>query len=656
MSKKHVKELKIMIETNTSSEPFPLKYSLIHNPFAAEMDSKKVMNEYPYFTEKVPYPKESLDNKSYNELLHIFFNKDQFFKVIVNNQNLLGKSDITTIEQNIMIMLNLLFPTKYPTSNNINTSYNKYLLKTPYELKFDMGELTRGVPGFTNTTTKSEYSYLKINGNVNTISEIVWLNDVLNEPVYKELVNKLIEYGEWVNDTIPDIKEEKQNVVKKLVDGLTSESKKSIRITQSEIDIIKKQKQIFTRDEFETELRTILKSGNDATNIDTKIQELFELIDQQSRNRSEITKTKFDSVFKDISLTNNKKDELLKNAYTLFKKYMNSKELLERSRSFSAMKEFDENINKLVINIERLNRKFAETPLDPSKLDDDYYTNTINEIQVIGSLFEKIKTNDNSNEFKVLTTKITEMVKISNELKALLLVNKYILSKDKGIFVHYDTNIENENDKKIFIGELEKKKYEPFKNIVNTINTLFVKKNRKSMNSVLQKMIDEYFDFTSKEFKENIIAPIQLIQKEKPDFNDMWNVSVSLFDNENDTSVKNCEIYVYMELIEGELNASNSGDIGCGVLDEKLTEMFKALTSNEDNYNVTKPSKPINVSEISRKTASEPSTPVAIEVSRSDAPIAVAKNISGGGVDVRKKRESRRRTRRNKKTRKFQRR
>ena len=649
MSKKHVKELKIMIETNSSSEPFLLKYSLIHNPFAAEMDSKKVMNEYPYFTEKVPYPKESLESKSYNELLHIFFNKDQFFKVIVNNQKLIDNPDITTIEQNIMTMLNLLFPTKYPVSNNINTSYNKYLLKTPYELKFDMGELTRGVPGFTTTNTKSEYSYLKINGNINTVSEIVWLNDVLNEPVYKEVINKLIEYNEWVKDTIPDIQEEKQNVVKKLVDGLNPniKTKKSIRITKAEIDIIKKQKQIFTRDEFETELRSILKSG-----YDTKIQELFELIDK--RYRSEITKTQFDSLFKDVPGLNTSEDSL-KNAYTSFKKYMNSKELLERSRSFSTMKEFDENINKLVINIEGLNRKFEEPKVDPSEFDDDYYTNTINEIQVIGSLFEKIKTNDNSNEFKLLTSKINEMVKISNELKALLLVNKYILSKDKGIFVHYDTNIENENDKKIFIGELEKKKYEPFKNIVNTINTLFVKKNRKSMNPVLQKMIDEYFDFTSKEFKENIIAPIQMIQKEKPDFNDMWNVSVSLFDNENDTSVKNCEIYVYMELIEGEMNASNSSNVSCDVLDEKLTEMFKELTSTEDNYSVTKPFKQLNLSEISNKTASEPSTPVAVEVSRSDAPIAVAEKISGGG-DVRKKRESRKRTRRNKKTRKIQRR
>jgi hypothetical protein len=637
MSKKHVKELKIMIATNGSSEPFPLKYSLIHNPFAGEMDATKKMNEYPYFTEKVPYPKELLEGKSYNELLHIFFNKDQFIKVVVNNQKLTDKSDINTIEKNIMIMLDLLFPTKYPTSNNINTSYNKYLLKTPYELKFDMGELTSGVPGFTNTTKKSEYSYLKINGTVNTVSEIVWLNDVMNEPVYKELINKLIEYNEWVNDTIPDIQEEKQNIVKKLVDGLTRVGKKSIRITQPEIDFIKRQKQIFTRDEFENELKTMLKLD------DTKIQKLFEFIDEEARRRSEITKTKFDNVFKDIA--DNKKDELLKNAYALFKKYMNSKELLERSRSFTAMKEFDENINNLIKNIEALNGEFKDPSADRQSFDD----NIINIIQTIGILFEKIKINDNSNDFKQLTTKINEMVKISNELRALLLVNKYILSNKNSIFVHYDTNIENENDKKIFIGELAKKKYAPFKNIVNTINTLFVKKNRQSMNPVLQKMMNEYFNFTGTEFKKNIIDPIQVIQKEKPDFNDKWNVSVALFDNETDESVKSCEIYVYMELIEGEMNSSNKGDVSCGILDEKLTEMFKELTSNENNYNI--PSKPRNVSEINSK----PSTPVAQKVSQSDAPIAVAEKISGGS-DSRKKRESRKNSHRNKKTRKMQRR
>jgi len=635
MSKKHVKELKIMIDTNVSSEPFPLKYSLIHNVFASEMDAKIKMNEYPYFTEKVPYPKELLEGKSYNEVLQIFFNKDQFIEVVVNNQKLIETPDINTIEKNIMIMLSLLFPTKYPTANNINTSYNKYLLKTPYELKFDMSELTRGVPGFTNTTTKSEYSYLKINGNVNTVSEIVWLNDVLNEPVYKELINKLIEYNEWVNDTIPDIQEEKQNVGKKLVDGLTRMGKKSIRIIQPEIDFIKRQKKIFTRDEFENELKTILKLD------DTKIQKLFQFIDDEALKRSEITKTKFDNVFKEVSMNN--KDYLLKKAYGLFKKYMNSKELLERSRSFSDIKEFDENINKLIKNIEALNGKFNDPSVDRQPFDD----NIINIIQTIGILFEKIKINDNSNDFKQLTIKINEMVKISNELTALLIVNKYILSNNNSIFVHYNTNIENENDKKIFIGELEKKKYEPFKNIVNTINTLFVKKNRQSMNPVLQKMMNEYFNFTGTEFKTNIIKPIQAINKEKPDFNDKWNVSVALFDNETDASMKSCEIYVYMEVIEDIMNDSNSGNVGCGFLDEKLTEMFKELTSDEDNYNV--PAKPVNVSEINSK----PSTPVAQQVSKSDAPIAVAKKISGGD-DIRKKRESRKRIRRNKKTRKFQ--
>jgi len=390
-----------------------------------------------------------------------------------------------------------------------------------------------------------------------------------------------------------------------------------------------------------------LKSGNDIPIIDTKIQELFELIDQQARIRSEITKTKFDNVFKEVSMNN--KDELLKKAYAFFKKYMNSKELLERSRSFTAMKEFDENINKLITNInklikniETLNGKFESPPEDATQFEDDI----ISLIQVIGTLFKKIKKNDNSNDFKQLAIKINEMVKISNELKALLLVNKYILSNKNSIFVHYDTKIENENDKKIFIGELEKKKYEPFKNIVNTINTLFVKKNRQSMNPVLQKMMNEYFNFTGTEFKKNIIDPIQAINKEKPDFNDKWNVSVALFDNETDASMKSCEIYVYMELIEGEMNSANSGDVSCGVLDEKLTEMFKQLTSNENNYNV--PSKPVNVSEINSK----PSTPVAQQVSKSDAPIAVAEKISGGG-DVRK-RESRKRVRRNKKTRKIQ--
>jgi hypothetical protein len=136
--KNNVKPLKIMIETNVSEKPFPLTFSNIYNPLVSEIPSNVVMNEYPYFIETIPYPEEILAKKEYSELLRVFFNEDEFINTIVKRSSHASNADydIEIVEKNIIIMLNLIFPTSYPSSNNINTSFNKYLQKKITEHEF----------------------------------------------------------------------------------------------------------------------------------------------------------------------------------------------------------------------------------------------------------------------------------------------------------------------------------------------------------------------------------------------------------------------------------------------------------------------------------------------------------------------------------------
>ena len=641
MSKKDVKQIKIMVETNVSETPFPLVFSQIYNPLIGESDIKGSEKfEYPYFIESIPYPEELLENKSYRDLLQIFFNKDTFIKTIVEPfQSLKPETlDAKTIEKNIMIMLNLIFPTSYPSLNNINTSYNKYLLKTPYELKFDMGELTRGMPGILNHNLKSEYSYLKINGKPYTITEILWVNDILNEPTYKELVDKLIEYNEWVVDIKHDIQEEQNDLNQKFIKGLSDseESESSFRITEEDIYLLKKQKQIFSKEDFEEEIKNMFNyfvANNSDAILKTSMQKISSIIDNLNYRRGDITASEFNNefatvfeqtTFKNIEnldaenmesildKINMKKlldnryasspnpevtKKFLKLMYLSFKKYMNSNEKLMRSRSFDSMKEYDNNIQKLIDSIKALNK---------IKYDTENINQGINVAETIEILFEKMKF-DNSNEFKKLTTKIRQMIKLSKEIKSLILVNEYILPQNKGIFATYDTKIKNEKDKTMFAEELKKTRYEQFKRVIEAINTFYFKNNHKSMNAQLQTLMDDYFNFKNSNFKDEIISKIENIKNNKkftPDFN-KWNVSVTVYNDEKNASIKYCEIYVYMEVIEGELNSSNTSSLSCSFLDEKLSEMFKKLTSTQDNnYYVPKSNKVFNLSEIAKTDSS----------------------------------------------------
>jgi hypothetical protein len=97
------------------------------------------------------------------------------------------------VQSNIMIMLKCLFPTKYPYFSNIKTSYDIKIRKFP-QLTFDVtGNAMKMFRLYNNekddSNMYSEYSYLKLEGKVYTVSEVVWLNDIYNHPEYKKVVN-----------------------------------------------------------------------------------------------------------------------------------------------------------------------------------------------------------------------------------------------------------------------------------------------------------------------------------------------------------------------------------------------------------------------------------------------------------------------------------
>lgn len=688
--KNNVKPLKIMIETNLSEKPFPLTFSNIYNPLVSEVPANVVMNEYPYFIETISYPEEILAKKEYSELLRVFFNEDEFINTIVkrspNASN--AEYDIEIVEKNIIIMLNLIFPTSYPSSNNINTSFNKYLKKKPYELKLDLGELTRGLnfSGSIDTFFKREYSYLKINGKTYTVSEITWVNDVLNNTIYRQLIDKLFEYNEWLDEARTVMEGDIGNLNENLVAGLKqpdaqnpTDEKKSFRITDEEINSLRNQKQIFTKDELDEEITKIVKffvknpvdnslnkflNSIQKNNTKKYIEEQFNVFNDSSYNTLPtefVEKDPDDEYIQTIinDINQNKKiqrssipskkasDVLNKFLWLSISKYNHSNELTKNSRLYSVKKDVDENIGKLITNIKKIN-DISNTESSNIGVD-----NIISIIESIETFFNKIKTSGELSKLSKIEMKINNMMKLSNEIKALELVKHNILAEDKGIFVYYESEfLSDDKDKKLIVEELKKGKYAPFMNTVNAINALFLKENRKSMNQELQKIMNEYFTNVNGEFKEKIVDVADDIineHKTTQDFDNLWNTSITYQTKENVSQEKSTEvepeyeINLYVQVIEGELNPSNKSSVSCNFLDEKLTEMFDQLTKDENNFELIKSSKTFSIDsemEKNKKEQEERKKEIATVIEKSK-PVA---NEKKGG----KYRKSRKPSKRNK--------
>lgn len=99
-------------------------------------------------------------------------------------------------DENVLMMLRLLFPTKYPIIGNIFSSFNSLILQ-----KSDFNMTFRDfLPSFLKNKLiegTSSYSYVKIDGKIYTVAQAVWLNDIYNHKEYADLIDKFKKLKLW---------------------------------------------------------------------------------------------------------------------------------------------------------------------------------------------------------------------------------------------------------------------------------------------------------------------------------------------------------------------------------------------------------------------------------------------------------------------------
>lgn len=199
-------ELQMYLNTNidlSTGEFVLFNYSMIYGN-GVNSTSKKY--NLPFFSETVNYNNlPNINYLTYPEIITLFFDK----RVFQNTFGRFEETDKRYNETNIMKMLSLLFPikgNKWTTSSRI--IFPNMLDSLPLPSIF--GSF------FRDTIARS---FLKVDNTVYTVSNVIYVNDIINHPKYRGLMNLIKTYYiSGSNETAKLLKSDGDVFVKELRD------------------------------------------------------------------------------------------------------------------------------------------------------------------------------------------------------------------------------------------------------------------------------------------------------------------------------------------------------------------------------------------------------------------------------------------------------
>lgn len=152
-------------------------------------DQKKVggaLSNYPFFTFDVKYPVDELKNLTRDNLISVFFDKDQFSKLVSGKP--ISLSPVEKFENgnyNIMCMLGCMFPTTFPVQSNLQNSFELKI-----EKKVNIND------DFDFSKEGTIFSYIQLGGSIYTVTKSLWINDIMNNTTFQKLITELNKYNE----------------------------------------------------------------------------------------------------------------------------------------------------------------------------------------------------------------------------------------------------------------------------------------------------------------------------------------------------------------------------------------------------------------------------------------------------------------------------
>ena len=192
-------------------------------------NSPKKLSEYPLFTNNVKLPINSILKLTKEQQIELFFNHFIFKKLVGNYV----ENDIEirnrNARDNFITLLNILFPIPFPIKSNIRETFSENIQDTVANLALDGNESMFSMISDIFGEKKNEYGYLNLSG-VYTITKITIINDVINDPIFSELINNSINFQNFRNEKIKELTQETNN----LLDKIKSVISKSLLSIQNE--------------------------------------------------------------------------------------------------------------------------------------------------------------------------------------------------------------------------------------------------------------------------------------------------------------------------------------------------------------------------------------------------------------------------------------
>jgi len=171
-----------MLNTNIpDKDTIPLTFSMLES----KLKIKNAVN--PYILTNYVLPELQI---SYADKIKCLFDKVYFNKILTP---MFDRGELVTDDDSLNIntirILNLLFPTAYPATNYVETSYNKYIMGLR-----DNASMSSTIRSIINP----QYSYINID-KWYTVVRVLWLNDIINHPIYSDFIKTVNEFEEWIN-------------------------------------------------------------------------------------------------------------------------------------------------------------------------------------------------------------------------------------------------------------------------------------------------------------------------------------------------------------------------------------------------------------------------------------------------------------------------
>lgn len=517
----NIDEIIVMVDSNIPDpktrkkmEPFELTNRTFYHPKLTSR-VKSTLSKYPYFIAERKYPKDKiyiLARMGYEKIIRFFFDKEYFEKKLLgffkNEPEPTAVADMAPEEKkrifdeiatyNVQVMIELLFPTTWPAVRNFTSSHTEYILgkkeqgisfKDTLYQKANFGFATKG-----SELTSGLFSYLKVDDKIYTVSRVVWLNDLLNHPVYRKFIDNFINYNLWSD-------------------------RERIRLD----DLLKKREDRL--------LSRILDNGEQGRKPRIDNLYIFGEIDNFKGNE---TQNGEESKPIEPTTRDYKKVQFYEDLHKLIKQLESFKDSIQTQYS----EDRETNINKLF--------SLAKDLMDS---------------------FDRLRKNERVKLRKITDNFGIKLSKIVEEFRKLNVLEKIKLN----YMSEGEINTKLEGEDPDVVDEL-KKNYSRLVEFIEKSKYLLEPK-RESSNSQLQEIIVDYSENNKKGSDTLVFTDLMskirsemIFLKSTPKTDDTdkerMRVGVNVIDK-NKTGVPHYEIYLALDMMEGEINSDNLEGIKC---------------------------------------------------------------------------------------------